>query len=297
MATSLKTEKRKIMKKTLSSVAFLSVLGGASLSAADWKMPEMTLDMKGSFETEYVYRGRKQGSQNFQFGAEMGTEVMGGHLYGGSWFALMLQDAMTHVLPDEKDNVMSVSMNEVAPYIGYSYGLSEDFMIDGGYIAHIYSNLKPWSLENEIYRNTNELYLGLAADVIFSPKLYFSYDFEREEFCAIMTGGYSYDLHKMGLKDFSLEAKAEIGYDYSKKPFGFKNYFTDDELVLGKSNSKDYFFFGVGANAAYMYNENAKVKVGFRYAGNTGSKGSWQNRFFGKHKNMCWFTSSVECSF
>lgn len=283
------------MKKTLASLALVSTLGGASLMAFD--LPELTLDAKGTFDTEYVYRGRKQGQQNFQFGAETGTELLGGHIYAGTWFTLMLQDSFmggARGLP--------FNMNEVAPYIGYSYGISDMFMLDAGYIAHLYTGLESFAKKRDldITRNTNEIYFGLAADVLLSPKMYFSYDFDREEFCMVLNGGYSYDLSQFGLTNFSLEAKAEIGYDNAKRPFGIKNFEKEAMPAMAVENyefHKDYFFFGLGADVAYKFNENAKAKFGVRYAANTTTKTAWANVFTGEHKNMCWFTSSVECSF
>lgn len=56
--------KRNNMKKTLASLALIGAMSGVSLGA--FELPELTLDVKGSFDSEYVYRGRKQGGQNFQ---------------------------------------------------------------------------------------------------------------------------------------------------------------------------------------------------------------------------------------
>lgn len=284
----------------------LSSLGCAGLSA--FELPELTMDVKGGFDSEYVYRGRKQGNQNFQLGFETGTEVLGGHLYAGAWGNLLTKDTILNVPATGDIPLMTnvaFSLNEAAPYIGYSYGITDMFMIDVGYIAHIYTNMKPLTqyFQNDygqsgIARNTNEIYLGVAADVILSPKVYVSYDFDREEFCALANVGYSYDLGQFGWNNIAIEAKGEIGYDYAKRPYGIKRYFDAFAQEGGAlARSKDYFFWGVGANLVYKYNEHAKVKAGVKYAGNGGSKTDWQNYFFGQHKNMCWFTSCVECSF
>lgn len=314
--------KRNNMKKTLASLALIGAMSGVSLGA--FELPELTLDVKGSFDSEYVYRGRKQGGQNFQLGFETGTELFGGHVYVGVWNAEMLQDhSMDLVKLDGSDvEKVSMSMNETSPYIGYSYGVSDTFMVDVGYIAHLYTNMKPWSSvftdggddsvsadkKTGFARNTNEIYLGVAADVVMSPKLYFSYDFDREEFCLLGTAGYSYDLGQYGWSNFAIEAKGDFGYDYAKRPFGIKNYYnayakgvkTDGDSIhtdgaLG--TSKGYVFWGLGANVVYKYNEHAKFKAGVRYSGNAAGKNEWNNYFFGGHKNMCWFTSCVECSF
>lgn len=311
------------MKKTLASLALVSALSSVGLGA--FELPELTLDVKGSFDSEYVYRGRKQGGQNFQLGFETGTELFGGHAYVGVWNAEMLKDhSITLPKLDGSDKEISMSMNETSPYIGFSYGVSDTFMVDAGYIAHLYTNMKPWSSifndgtkENPLEganrmgfaRNTNEIYLGVAADVVMSPKLYFSYDFDREEFCLLGTAGYSYDLGQYGWSNFAIEAKGDFGYDYAKRPFGIKNYYNSyakatktggSESIHGENplgTNKGYVFWGLGANLVYKYNEHAKFKAGVRYSGNAAGKTEWNNYFFGGHKNMCWFTSCVECSF
>lgn len=302
-------------KKTLASLIASAALGTASLGA--FEMPELTLDVKGGFDSEYVYRGRKQGSQNFQVGFETGTQLLGGHYYLGAWNTNMLEDQTMTFKYKTNDAAGtfngSLSMNETALYTGYSYGISEKVMLDLGYMAHLYTNMKPWtSAFKEEYgtgltRNTNEIYLGMAADVVMSPKLYFSYDFDREEFCLLGTIGYSYDLTQYGWNNIAIEVKGDFGYDYAKRPFGIKNYYSNfakqaihtvggqDRTTLG--TSKGYVFWSAGANLAYKYNEHAKFKVGVRYSGNAAGKNDWNNYFFGGHKNMCWFTSCVECSF
>jgi hypothetical protein len=287
------------MKKTAASLAMVCVLG--TLSAME--MPQLTLDAKLGFESEHVSRGRKEGNQNFQLAAEVGTEVVGGHAYVGASSSLFLRDT---IAKDGTTTLWSASANQVSPYIGYSHDLMGRFTLDAGYIAHLYTNFRPvddyygltgdGKVPLELARNTNELYFGATADIICSPRVYFSYDVDREEFCLSGSIGYTYDLGQFGMNRFAVDGKLELGYDYGKRPFGLKDYFKED--AVGFRQKKDYFFYTLGADIVYKYNEQASLRAGARYAGNSASEHNWNNAIFGcGHKDMIWFTSAVEFSF
>ncbi|MDR0428618.1 MAG: hypothetical protein LBG86_01115, partial [Puniceicoccales bacterium] len=226
------------MKKTIACMLAAAV-GFASLQALD--VPPLTLASTIGFNTEYVNHGRKEGHQNVQMSAEMGADVLNSHAYVGARSVLFLKDDAID-LGKRDENIRSnfpfsnrsISANEIAPYVGFTYDLQDCVTLDAGYVAHVYTNLK--SLVNTksatdtantgigpdgyvIARNTNELYIGARFDVTFLPEVYISYDFDREEFDINGAAVYSYDLGQVGIPHFAFECSAKAGYDYAKRPF------------------------------------------------------------------------------
>ncbi|MDR3117076.1 MAG: hypothetical protein LBT98_00650 [Puniceicoccales bacterium] len=303
------------MKKTAVTFALAGALGLGALHGLEvpaLKMPPLTVDAKIGFDTEHVNHGRKEGKKCIQMAVETGADLAGGHGYLGAQSTLMLADSVP-----TWSGSRAMSLNHVSPYIGFSHDLADCCSLDIGYVAHLYTNLKPFELyldNNDnvspmqvypISDNTNEFYVGAAMDMICSPKVYLSYDFNRKEFDLVGSLSYGYDLGTCGLNNFSVEGKAHLGYDYAKRPFGAKNFFKDiipsyDNLIETQfmHQSKDYFYLGLGADLVYKYNEQANVRLGARYEVNSTSKKHWNNYLFGGgHKGMVWFSSAVEFSF
>jgi lipopolysaccharide assembly outer membrane protein LptD (OstA) len=184
----------------------------------------------------------------------------------------------------------------VSPYVGYTFGTGGLIKADLGYVAHIYTNLRNYREPKgvDVARNTNEIYGGVRFDVLCDPSVYAFYDIEREEFAFVAAGAYSWDLSALGLTNISLEAKATVGYDYSKRPFGGK--FLGVEPYM--DDSKDYFYYCLEGIAAYRYNDNVTFKGRVSYSGNSATDESWTNALFGgRHKNLIWLGGAVEIGF
>ncbi|MDR0727392.1 MAG: hypothetical protein LBF26_00640 [Puniceicoccales bacterium] len=195
------------------------------------------------------------------------------------------------------------SANSISPYVGYTFGAGGLIKADVGYVAHIYTNLRNYrsllAIEDEpvnIKRNTNEIYGGVHFDILCDPSVYAFYDIEREEFAFVGSGAYSWDLSTLGLTNISLEVKATVGYDYTKRPYGGN--FLAVVTPTFNDDSKDYFYYCFEGVAAYHYNDNVTFKGRVSYSGNTASEASWTNAIFGgKHKNCVWLGGAVEIGF
>lgn len=276
--------------KILALAASLISLG--SLEALT--LPQFSMDAGGTFSTDFINRGRKEGGYNCELFYESGLDFLGGHGYSGTYAVMMLEN--------NQPKALGFSFNESSPYVGYTYSIHKRYNIDLGYIAHFYSNLKQlkdilYGQGIGIYRNSNEVYLGLFTDIKLNPCLYFSYDWERREFLAEFSFGYSYDLTPYGMTGLSLDTSFNVGYDSSSRPFGLKS--LDETAIWNKGlfkSGKDYLFYGCCVKAVYTFNENARIRAGVHYSGNAGSKSSWQN-MLGKHKNLVAFETGVDLSF
>jgi hypothetical protein len=239
------------------------------------------------------------------------------------------------------------SANRASPYIGFSRDVSGWFTADVGFIAHFHTNIDYISFDPnsvtgshklgegadnylEAYydlaqkalemwnapRDSREIYIGAAADVIGAPKAYLYYDFDREELNAVISASYGYDLGSLGFNHIVIEGSGRIGYDYAQRPYGRKHYF--DEGMPTCKLAKGYFYFELGADLVYKYNEQASIKTGVRYSVNGNSRGGWANHTFAdcsdsadhltedashecgpfaRPRSTVWFTSSIEFSF
>jgi hypothetical protein len=312
------------MKKTLACAALVGALGMTELPALDLSI--VSFDAKLGYESEYVTHGRKEGQENVQLAVELGADMGGGHLYGGATSVVLFKDTnviapITETDPQYKAALISprslyykevnakkfaedfsrtnsYSATNLSPYAGFTFGAGELIKADVGYVAHIYTNLKNYKppATVDVKRNTNEIYGGVRLDVLCDPSIYAFYDIEREEFAFVGAGSYSWDLSPFGLNNVSLEAKATLGYDYAKRPYGGK-YFAV-EAPSFNDDSKDYFYYCFEGAAAYRYNDNVTFKGRVSYSGNTASEGSWTNSIFGgKHKNCVWLGGAVEIGF
>ncbi|MDR1438179.1 MAG: hypothetical protein LBI69_03935 [Puniceicoccales bacterium] len=319
------------MKKTIALLA--TAFSALMCNAGALEIPQFKLASKIGFDSEYVNHGRKEGHQNVQMSAEVGSDMFGAHAYAGARSVLFLKDDSVEL--GIKNNgeagsslalTRSISANEIAPYFGFTYDVQDAVTLDAGYVAHVYTNLK--ALANtknatdsnidtkgpdgyDIARNTSEIYLGASFDVAFMPKVYVSYDFNREEFDFNASAVYSYDLDQVGIPHFAFESSLKAGYDYAKRPFGIKEFYQTPpntpasnkdkaltDLYTFKDNNKGYVYVKLAAGLVYRYNEQVNIYFGGSFTSNGASDNNWNNApIGGKHKNTLAFNSNVVVSF
>lgn len=244
-----------------------------------FEMPQFGLDVGTKFSSEYITRGHKEGCHVFIPNAEVSVPMFDkAKVYGGIW----------SVLGTEGD--LEEARNQLAPYIGASYDITDMFTLDVGYIHHFYTNTPTnvAGVPSELKRNSSEIYFGVMADVLLSPSLYFYYDFDAKEIAIEGKVAYSFDFAQFGVTGVSLDLTAKLGYDRADKPFCCSEKIDDH---------KDVVYYGIGADLVYGFNEHTKARVGIAFEGNSGNKEEcWANEATG-HKNFVWFNASVDCSF
>ncbi|MDR2779238.1 MAG: hypothetical protein LBB16_03060 [Puniceicoccales bacterium] len=135
------------------------------------------------------------------------------------------------------------------------------------------------------------LCIGVAADVILCPSLYFNYNsYGKEMFLEGMVRHY-WDLSSLGLRNFMLKFTAEVGCSRSERPYDLPYAST-----LGK---KDYVYYGTAFCLVYRLSRlraNGEAGIGVAYEGNGASKYSWVN--CGRnYKNNVWFNAFLDFSF
>ncbi len=237
-----------------------------------FEIPTLGVDTEVKFSSEYAKRGRKEGCHVFVPKVEVNMPMFEkGKVYAGTSAALGLERG---------------TRNDVAPYLGASYDITDMFSVDAGYVHHFYTS---WNLDG-FKRDSNEIYVGIMADVLLSPSVYFYYDFDAEEVAIEGRVAYSFDFAQFGVKGVSLDLGAKLGYDSADKPFGIHD-------KSERTGSKDYIYYGLNADLVYNFNEHAKARAGIAYEGNGATDKSWTNSLFGEHTNLVWFNASVDCSF
>ncbi len=253
-----------------------------------FEMPAFGLDAEVKYSSEHVDRGYKKGSSVFVPKVEVNVPVFEkGKIYVGTWAVLGI------------DGNYAQTKNEVSPYLGLTYDVTDMFTLDVGYIHHLYTNIPTTisDIPSELKRNTSEVYMGVMADILLSPSLYIYYDFDAEEVAIEGKVAYSFDFAQFGVNGVSLDLSAKLGYDSAEKPNASKYKIKDQaENDPDLSKRKDFLYYGLSADLVYSFNERARARAGIAYEGNAGTKHSWQNSR-GEHKSLVFFNASVDCSF
>ncbi|MDR1255330.1 MAG: hypothetical protein LBJ94_00140 [Puniceicoccales bacterium] len=279
------------MKKV--AIVAITLLSLGCLGA--FEVPALNLDANVKFSTQHVKRGFDQGKKVFAPAIRVSLPVLEkGKVYAGAGAIIGIESERNEVL-------IPTLRNEVNPYVGASYDITEIFTVDAGYIHHFYTNMPKeilstpqpgGNIPSPFKRNTSEMYVGVLADVLLSPSLYFFYDFGSKEVNIEGCVNYTYDLGQFGVSGLALELGAKLGYDRAKRPFAC-NKATVESIFSGR---KGYFYYGLASDAVYSFTEHAKGRVGVELAGNHAKReaNSWAGT---GAKHSLWFNASVDCSF
>jgi hypothetical protein len=273
------------MKKLVAIAS--GILGFGCLGA--FGLP-VTVDTSAAFSSEYILHGRMCGKKVFAALGELGAPFSGGRAYVGT-------RAVLGINGDQKSPIgVPATRNEVDPYAGISYDVFESLTVDVGYMHRFYTNLPTQrEIEGDLSplnqkRNMGEVYAGVTANVLLSPSVYFFYNYGSKEITIEGRATYTYDLGQFGISNTSVELGGRIGYDKANKPYGCKQYVSEN---MGK---KDYVYYGTNADLVYHFAEHAEVHAGVAVEANNARKEDWPNQYFW-HRSFIWFNASVDCSF
>ncbi|MDR1112855.1 MAG: hypothetical protein LBL18_03750 [Bacteroidales bacterium] len=259
------------MKKLLGiAVGILSAVG---LYAEDIAS-DLTLETSVQFQSEYVFRGRSEFHKAWTPQIKVGYPVCDeGNIYVGV---------------DTAISMVGTSFNQVAPYVGVLWDVTELFTVDAGYKHRFHTSLPSKSKMDK--EHSNEIHGGVIFDVLLEPSVYCFYDFDRKEFAAEFCARYNFDLSQYAFSGLEVNLGAKVGFDQANKPYGLPY-----DSSFGK---KGYCYYGVNADLIYELNSNARAKVGVAYEGNSAEQKSWVNDSIKPaHRNNIWVNASVDCSF
>ncbi|MDR1413582.1 MAG: hypothetical protein LBI56_01420 [Puniceicoccales bacterium] len=244
----------------LLGVLAICVPGRSALGALD---PHFTVDTNVAVKTERVSHGCRSCSEAFFAAAQVGYKVRESVKLSAGTEAIVSFDG---------------KYSRVSPCVSFTWDMTEMFTLDSGYTHYFYTSARDGG-----QKGSNEIYAGIAANVLLKPAFYTFYDFDNQDFSAEVSVGHKFDLQQC-LRGLELEVSAKIGVEAVKKAGG----------VAIEGEKKDFFYYGTGAGLVYAFNDNARVKVGISYEGNSAKKNSWVN---GSHRDFLWGSASINCSF
>ncbi|MDR1433208.1 MAG: hypothetical protein LBI61_02600 [Puniceicoccales bacterium] len=237
--------------------------------------------MTAKFEGEHIFRGRREINKAFVPKLRVSYSCLDDcRVYAGADAALAL------ALPADD----SFFLDNVSPYVGVAYDVTDIFTLDAGYIHYFYTKVPSGAANLGIKRNSDEIYGGVVADVILTPSAYVFYNFGRREVAIEGRVGYTFDLSDNLLSGLAVDLGGKIGYDRANKPFGM--------AYIDGYGKKDYFYYGASADLVYGINDNAKASIGVEVSSNSAKKNAWVNGYGSAgNKTKIWLNAAVECSF
>lgn len=284
------------MKQKIKALSILALFGVSSLFAensvvmakntADANKSEgvlgnVSLKANTDFESETVYRGSKRAQSSIQPNLEVSYPVMGAKAYAGVW----------SILPAGK--TIHNNAKEVIPYVGASYEVTDMFTADAGFMYYWKANAGQSTFATHNMNRQREVYLGVSADVLLSPRFYVFYNFDLNQWVFQPSISYSYDLGEFGLNGFSLDAAANLGLLYAGN-------YNGNQRAGAAKHKNGYVFWAAKLDVTYHLNENASISAGPRYSGNNDGKsnpGSYNANIMGNRGHMFWWGANVNVKF
>lgn len=202
------------MKKTILALAALA----AGVSAYAAKPADLAVTLDVTYVSTYVFRGLQLSDDAIQPSIEASYQ----NFYAGVWYT---------------DDVNASETSEADLYAGYNLAINETFSADLGVTRYTYDGSS--SLD------TTEAFVGLKADVVLSPSVYYYYDFDQEISSYVGSIGHSFPIAQIGV---SLDLSATVGF-----------------VQRPDSINGDYTYWGVGAAVPYKLSETAKLTAAVNY--------------------------------
>lgn len=242
-------------------------------------MDRLSASVSFGFESEYVFRGKKEASDSFQ------PEVAVSYAMGENW------GVYTSVWNNSP--LKNSDFNETDINIGATYSIAA-FTIDAGYTYYWYNDVK-----NGGFAATNELKAGLnydstellgrvssvLADLSITPSVYYYYDFDRMANTVELAVFSSVPVTKWMFgedKDFlSVDTSVFYGWTSSDR--------SKSGGVISRSTNS-YSYGGVTADLVWKVNSICRAAVGIRWAMNNDD--AW-----GNDEQLLWYGASVSLGF
>lgn len=202
------------------ALALAALVGGVSAQAQEASALSVTVDV--TYVSDYVFRGTQLDNASIQ----PSIEASYGDFYAGVWHSNALSNT-------------GAAGSETDLYAGYGFQINDTFALDAGVTRYTY--------EGGGSGDTTEVYVGVSADVLLSPSLYYYHDFDNETNAYIASIGYSLPIDAINT---SLDFSASYGY------------------VVSGGNGNDYTYGSVGVSVPYALSETATLTAGVEYVRN-----------------------------
>ncbi len=205
------------------TLALAALVAGVSAQAQEAEASALSVTVDVTYVSDYIFRGAQAGDASIQ----PSVEAAYGDFYAGAWHTSELS---------HNDGATETDL-----YAGYGFALTDIVSLDAGVTRYTYNGGSNG--------DTTEVYVGLSADVLLSPSVYYYYDFDLETYVVEGSVGYSLPIDAANL---SLDLAASVGH------------------VGAPGDDRTYYV--VGASVPYALSETATLTVGVSYIANDGDK-------------------------
>jgi uncharacterized protein (TIGR02001 family) len=212
-----------MIKQTTLALAALAI-GASAQSAQAAEASKLSVTLETSYVSDYVFRGVRYAEASIQ----PSVEATYGDFYAGIWHTSALSDN-------------AASGTETDLYAGYGFKINDTFSLDAGLTRYAYNGGSPST-------DSTEVYIGVKANVLLSPSLYYYYDFDGDYSSLEASIGYSLPIEAI---KSSLDFTAKLGYILADENFAFG----DDNFTYGS----------LGVAVPYKLSDSATLTVGVDY--------------------------------
>tara|TARA_B100001248_G_scaffold220746_1_gene176581 strand:- start:23344 stop:24168 length:825 start_codon:yes stop_codon:yes gene_type:complete len=271
--------------KNILSIGVAALLGASPLMAQS--LENLSAKAEIGYESERVYRGEKRAQHTMVNYLEVDFAFP----EQGSLYAEIFGYTPLNGQNEATSRVSGLGgglATEILPSIGITWNAIDMITLDGGFTYHRYITHKPFGGT----KSTREVYLGVIADVMFTPAVYYSYDTTLRQHLVELSAQYSLELEEWGLVGFTVDSKAYGGW------------LRANDLLAGNgggSKKKNgYNYVGFNSDLVYHFNETSNVRVGARVAHNTdrdGVSNSGPANRIGGHATMFWWGAAASFGF
>lgn len=211
-----------------SALALAALVAGVSVQAQEASALSVTVDV--TYVSDYAFRGQKLDTASIQ----PSIEASYGDFYAGVWHTSAISG--------------NSGATETDFYAGYGFAINETLSLDVGVTRYTYNGGGGLAGGTD---DSTEVYVGLSADVLLSPSLYYYYDFDNEVSSYIASVGYSLPVDAINT---SLDFTGTFGF-------------------IQAPASSDYTYASVGVSIPYALSETATLTAGVEYIYNDTSRG------------------------
>jgi conserved hypothetical protein, proteobacterial len=211
-----------MIKKT--ALAIAAVAAGVSAQAQDEAAKsDLSVTVDVTYVSDYVFRGEKLADASIQ----PSVEATYGDFYAGAWHS----SELSHNDGDTETDL----------YAGYGLKINDTFSVDFGVTRYTYSGGSQ--------DDSTEVYVGVSANVLLTPSVYYYYDFDNETYTIEGSVGYSLPIDAINA---SLDLSGKVGH------------------VGAPGDDRTYFV--VGAAVPYKLSDTATLTAGVDYIVNDGDR-------------------------
>jgi uncharacterized protein (TIGR02001 family) len=261
-----------LMKNTLIALSLAGVLATAA-QAQNSPPPTPMGDLTGtgaiSYESQYVFRGKKIADSSIQPKAEVGMQLnANSNFYIGSW-------ANEPVSRRSGAGAAQFQKDEIDLYAGVYYDLPANVSVDVGDTYYWYPENGGSSVPSTTgipLDRSDEAYIGfiyntasmLPGNTNLNPAVYYYHDFNKAADTVEVSARYTWDLTQaLGFSGLSLQPRIYGGWYSADREFG-------DQLAAGTPNWRNgYIYYGASFDLNYMLSPYCYLYGSANFAGNT----------------------------